>query len=350
MNPWLLAARPKTLPAAVVPVWVGSVLAWKLTGAWSPWLGVCTVLSAMAIQVATNFFNDALDFKKGADTERRLGPVRVTASGLMAPRQVVVMGFLALLFGCAMAVPLILARGWPILAIGIPSLYFAWGYTGGPVPLAYRGLGELFVLGFFGLVAVAGTVFVQTGAWFWGPSLLLGIQVGCLSTALIAINNLRDIEEDSRTGKRTLAVRFGVGWAKYEVGVLSLLPWVLWRDRVEWSWPVLAGHGGGGVSVRPHGGSRAGVPDSALSALQSISRSRGCALDPICSGVHAWISVTGLVIRHPKGERARIFPNRLPIIPCRSRCSTRHEPPCCTCTNRSIATATHCAPKPRQMR
>jgi 1,4-dihydroxy-2-naphthoate octaprenyltransferase len=225
MKPWLLAARPKTLPAAIVPVWVGSVLAWKLTGAWSPGLTICALLSAVCIQIATNFFNDALDFKKGADTEKRLGPARVTASGLVAPRTVVLMGALTLLAACALAVPLILARGWPVLAIGLPSLYFAWGYTGGPVPLAYRGLGELFVLVFFGLIAVAGTVFINTGQWFWTQSLLLGFQVGCLSTALIAINNLRDVGEDSQTGKRTLAVRFGVGWAKREVAWLCCLPW-----------------------------------------------------------------------------------------------------------------------------
>lgn len=225
-NAWLLAARPKTLPAAVVPVWVGSVLAWKLTGAWSPGLTVCALLSALAIQIATNLFNDALDFKKGADTAGRLGPVRVTAGGLIAPRTVVMAGVITLLAACLLAVPLIQARGWPILAIGVPSLYFAWGYTGGPVPLAYRGLGELFVLVFFGLIAVTGTVFVNTGQWYWPQSLLLGSQVGCLSTALIAINNLRDVAEDARTGKRTLAVRFGVGWAKREVMWLCYLPWL----------------------------------------------------------------------------------------------------------------------------
>ncbi len=223
---WLLAARLKTLPAAVVPVWVGSVLAWKLTGGWSPGLAACALGGAVAIQVATNFFNDALDFRKGADTAQRLGPVRVTASGLVAPRTVVLAGVVMLLVAVVLALPLLEARGWPILAIGVPSLYFAWGYTGGPVPLAYRGLGELFVLLFFGLVAVAGTVFVNTGEWFWGPSLVLGAQVGCFSTALIAINNLRDVAEDTRSGKRTLAVRFGVGWAKREVMWLCYLPWL----------------------------------------------------------------------------------------------------------------------------
>jgi len=243
---WLLAARPKTLPAAIVPVWVGSVLAWKLTGSWSPTLAICTLLSAVAIQVATNFFNDALDHRKGADTARRIGPTRVTASGWISPARVVSMGMVMLGVACALAVPLILARGWPIVAIGLPALYFAWGYTGGPVPLAYRGMGELFVLLFFGLVAVAGTVFVQTGEWHWWPSLVLGFQVGCLSTALIAINNLRDIHEDATTGKRTLAVRFGVGWAKREVMWLCYLPWLagalIW-NRMESAVAPLMGLG-----------------------------------------------------------------------------------------------------------
>ncbi len=248
MPPWLLAARPKTLAAAVVPVWAGSVLAWKLTGGWSPLLAMCALLSAIAIQVATNFFNDALDFRKGADTERRLGPVRITAGGLMAPRRVVWMGASALGVACVLAAPMVLARGWPILAIGLPSLYFAWGYTGGPLPLAYRGLGELFVLLFFGLVAVAGTVFVNTGDWFWRPSLLLGAQVGALSTALIAINNLRDVAEDTRSGKRTLAVRFGVRWAKAEILALCVAPWLL--GTVGWpalGWPALGWSALGGI-------------------------------------------------------------------------------------------------------
>lgn len=246
MKSWLLAARPKTLPAAIVPVWVGSVLAWKLAGVWSPWLALCALLSAVCLQIATNFFNDALDFQKGADTARRLGPTRVTASGLLSARAVTWMGGGVLLAASALAAPLILARGWPILAIGIPSLYFCWGYTGGPAPLAYRGLGELFVLLFFGLVAVAGTVFVNTGRWFWAESLLLGAQVGCFSTALIAVNNLRDVAEDAQTGKRTLAVRLGIGWAKAEIVLLCVVPWVLgvlaWA-RQGWLWAALHGAG-----------------------------------------------------------------------------------------------------------
>ncbi len=222
----LAASRPKTLPAALVPVWVGTALAWRLEGAFSLVLATCTLASAVLIQIGTNFFNDVIDFRKGADTSGRIGPVRVTASGLLAPRVVFLMGAVALVLAALAAWPLVLARGWPILAIGLPSLYFAFGYTGGPWPLAYRGLGEVFVILFFGLVAVAGTVFVQTGGWppqAW----LLGVQVGCLSTALIAINNLRDADGDRVAGKRTLAVRFGTEWARREVAVLLWLPLVV---------------------------------------------------------------------------------------------------------------------------
>ena len=204
----VLAARPKTLPAALVPVWVGCVLAWKLTGGWHPWLALGTLIGALSIQIATNFFNDAIDSAKGADTPRRLGPVRVTASGLLRPRAVMVMaaGFLALAIACGGG--LYQARGWPVAVIGVPSLLLAYGYTGGPFPLAYRGMGEIFVIAFFGLIAVTGTVFIQTGGWP-PAAVLLGLQTGLLSAVLISVNNARDREEDSTTGKRTLAVRFG---------------------------------------------------------------------------------------------------------------------------------------------
>lgn len=227
----VLAARPKTLPAAIVPVWAGCVLAWKLGGGFNAMLAFCTLLGAVAIQIATNFFNDAIDAKKGADTERRLGPVRVTASGMLSHRAVMNLaaGFLGIAFICG--VVLYQARGWPIALIGIPSLFLAYGYTGGPFPLAYRGMGEIFVILFFGLVAVAGTVFIQTGGWP-REALLLGAQTGLLSAVLISINNFRDREEDAATGKRTLAVRFGpkvaaaVIWLEIKLAAFGGLLWL----------------------------------------------------------------------------------------------------------------------------
>jgi 1,4-dihydroxy-2-naphthoate polyprenyltransferase len=228
---FVLASRPKTLPAAVVPVWLGCVLAHVLTGTWNPAIAAWTLGGALAIQIATNFFNDAIDFRKGADTEKRLGPQRVTASGLLSPKAV--MGIAALFLGIATVCGSVLYRhsGWPIIIIGIPSLFLAYGYTGGPFPLAYRGMGELFVLLFFGFVAVAGTVFIQTGLWL-PEAWLLGLQVGLLSCVLISINNFRDRKEDAVTGKRTLAVRFGPGaavalvWLEIKIAALSGLAWI----------------------------------------------------------------------------------------------------------------------------
>lgn len=232
-TPWLLAARPKTLGAAIAPVVVGSVLGWKLGGQFCVWLMLATLGSCICLQIATNLFNDAVDHLKGSDTKARLGPVRITASGMMPARTVlwVAVGFLA--FATVLSVPLIIYRGWPILAIGIPSLWFCYGYTGGPMPLAYRGLGELFVVLFFGLIAVMGSAYVQSGRWHF-EAIVAGIQVGMLSTVLIAINNLRDIEEDTRSGKRTLAVRFGRRFARVEITLLLAVPYLMqiwwWRD------------------------------------------------------------------------------------------------------------------------
>lgn len=227
----VLAARPKTLPAAIVPVWVGCVLAWKLSGTFDLPLALATLLGAIAIQIATNFFNDAIDARKGADTAHRLGPTRVTASGMMSPRSVmrIAAGFLCVALVCG--VFLYQARGWPIILIGIPSLFLAYGYTGGPFPLAYRGMGELFVILFFGLVAVTGTVFIQTGLWP-REALLLGAQTGLLSAVLISINNFRDREEDATTGKRTFAVRFGpkpaaaLIWLEIKLAAFGGLAWM----------------------------------------------------------------------------------------------------------------------------
>ncbi|MFD2158256.1 1,4-dihydroxy-2-naphthoate octaprenyltransferase [Rubritalea tangerina] len=214
----ILAARPKTLPAAIVPVWLGCVLAWKISGRFDLWLAICTLMGAIWIQIATNFFNDAIDNDKGADTEKRLGPVRATASGMLSRGQVYGAATLCLCIAAFFGWFLIEERGWVMLAIGIPSLYLCYGYTGGPIPLAYRGLGELFVILFFGVIAVMGTIFVQLGSWPM-EGILLGLQLGLLSSVLISINNLRDREEDAGNAKRTLAVKLGERWGKRVVAV-----------------------------------------------------------------------------------------------------------------------------------
>ena len=222
-----MAARPKTLPAALVPVWVGSALVsldQKGHYHFSERLFFYTLLSCLLIQIATNFFNDAIDFNKGADTNKRLGPRRVTASGLVSQRHVMMAGVLTVVLAVITSIPLLDARGWPIVLIGAVSLLLAYGYTGGPFPLAYLGLGELFVLIFFGLIAVGGSWFVQTGVAPGPEALLAGAQIGLFSSALIAINNLRDIDEDRISGKRTLAVRKGIGFAKMEIALFCLGP------------------------------------------------------------------------------------------------------------------------------
>ncbi len=232
-----MAVRSKTLPAAIVPVWLGCVLAFYLTGSFDLWLAFCTVMGAIWIQIGTNFFNDAIDSDKGADTENRLGPIRATAGGLLSRNVVYGSAIVCLMIAAVFGWVLFEARGGTIVAIGIPSLYLCYGYTGGLWPLAYRGLGELFVVLFFGFVAVMGTVFVQTGQWFWEAG-LLGFQVGFLSAVLISINNLRDREEDTGNDKRTMAVKFGEKIAKKVVLLEVFLPALLgsvWVWRGDWN-------------------------------------------------------------------------------------------------------------------
>jgi len=226
MKSFILAARPKTLPAAVVPVWVGCTLAYYLTGVWDLQLAIYTLMGAIWIQIATNFFNDAIDSEKGADTDARLGPVRATASGQLSSKTVYVAAFTCLLIASVFGYLLFAERGWPILAIGIPSLYLCYGYTGGPMPLAYRGLGELFVILFFGVVAVTGSVFVQTGTWE-GMGGLIGIAIGCLSAVLISINNLRDVDEDRSNQKNTLAVKWGRDNALLLLSLMGAVPYIV---------------------------------------------------------------------------------------------------------------------------
>jgi 1,4-dihydroxy-2-naphthoate octaprenyltransferase len=222
MRAWVLAARPKTLSAAIVPVLMGTALAAPRIS-WP--LFACTLLGAVLIQIATNFINDALDFKKGTDTAERLGPLRVTQAGLLHA-DAVMRGAAICLIGAALCgVPLILRAGWPLLLIGLISMLLAYAYTGGPFPLAYHGLGELFVILFFGVIAVGGTYYVQT-LHLTQNALLAGFAAGSLATVLIVINNLRDIESDRRGNKKTLAARFGESFARFEMLFFALAPFV----------------------------------------------------------------------------------------------------------------------------
>jgi 1,4-dihydroxy-2-naphthoate polyprenyltransferase len=205
---WVLAARPATLPAAVVPVLVGAAAALGEGARFRPFVFAMTLVCALLIQIGTNFANDYSDFLKGADTAARLGPVRVTASGLMTRDQV--RRGIIVAFGLAVMIGVYLAwiGGWPIIAIGILSVISGLAYTGGPFPTGYHGLGDLFVFVFFGIIAVTGTAFLQTGSWS-RLALLLSIPIGLLVTNILVVNNLRDLPTDVAAGKRTLATRIG---------------------------------------------------------------------------------------------------------------------------------------------
>lgn len=223
---WLLAARPKTLTAAFVPVLAGTALAQYETNQFSWPVMLFSMVSALLIQIATNFINDMIDHKKGADTSSRIGPTRMAQAGLISTKHLKLASVITLVLAFFMGVPLVLIGGWPIALIGILSLFMAYSYTGGPFPLAYLGLGDLFVVIFFGLIAVGGIYYLHTGTWAVG-ALLLGLQIGFLSTVLIAINNLRDIHQDVLAGKKTIPVRFGVAFAKCEIYFLLFLPFLL---------------------------------------------------------------------------------------------------------------------------
>jgi len=225
MNPWILAARPRTLGAAIVPVVTGCALAWA-AGGFDPLASALALICAILIQITTNYFNDAIDHAKGADTAERLGPVRATSAGLLSPRAMMTGGAVCLILATILAIPLVLHGGWPILALGIVSLVLAYAYTGGPLPLAYLGLGEIFVVLFFGLFAVAGTFFLNTLEWS-AAAALAGLQIGVHSSVLLAVNNLRDLETDRRADKKTLAARFGIVFARRETAALVLTPFVL---------------------------------------------------------------------------------------------------------------------------
>jgi 1,4-dihydroxy-2-naphthoate octaprenyltransferase len=237
---WLMAARPRTLPAAVAPVLVGTALA--ATEGHLHWLRfVAAMLGALFIQVGTNLSNDYSDARRGADTEDRLGPVRVTAGGLVPPRRVLVATYVAFGLAVLAGAYLVATAGWELLLVGAASILAGVLYTGGPRPYGYEGLGEVFVFLFFGVVAVSGSYFAQTKGMEW-EALVLSVPVGLLAAAILVVNNVRDLETDRRAGKRTLAVRLGRARARTLYGVMvyvafvaAQVPWVAGsRDLSPW--------------------------------------------------------------------------------------------------------------------
>lgn len=219
---WLLAIRPQTLTVSIGPVLVGISLAFQ-DGFFSWGYAAVTLGSALLIQIGTNLCNDYFDFLKGADTHERTGPVRVTQAGLIAPEQVRTAFIGAFTLAACLGLVLIWRGGWVIAGIGLLSIVSGIAYTAGPYALAYMGLGEVFVLIFFGPVAVVGTYYVQALRFSW-TGFWAGIALGLLACAILVVNNLRDLEQDKKAGKNTLAVRFGPNFTNFEYVFCLLAP------------------------------------------------------------------------------------------------------------------------------
>jgi 1,4-dihydroxy-2-naphthoate octaprenyltransferase len=222
---WLLAARPKTLAASAAPVMVGSALAW-LDGGFRLWPALAALAGALWIQVGTILANDAAVFARGADPDDRLGPPRADHAGLLPPRAVAMGAGLSFAAAAVCGAYLVAVAGAPILILGLVSIAAGVLYTSGPFPLAYRGLGDLFVIAFFGVAAVVGTYYVQVGG-VTPAGLGLGLAVGCLADALLMVNNLRDLATDAAAGKRTMAVRLGPSAARRSILALVALAFAL---------------------------------------------------------------------------------------------------------------------------
>jgi 1,4-dihydroxy-2-naphthoate octaprenyltransferase len=246
---WYLAARPKTLPAAVAPIVVGSAVAVREDGfVW--WIALLALVTALLLQIAANFANDAIDAKKGSDTADRTGPVRITAAGYVTFNQVMNATWITLALAMVTGIPLLVRGGWPFVLLGIACLVCAVAYTGGPFPISYLGLGEIFVFLFFGLIAVTGTAYLQIGE-LTALSLAASLPPGAMIVGILIINNYRDLKEDARVGKRTVAVRIGPRKTRIEYYAMLLItaisPLVFWA--VGWlnawalitvvSWPLL---------------------------------------------------------------------------------------------------------------
>ena len=238
---WILAARPKTLPAAAGPVIVGAALA-VADGAFA-WLPALAALAgALLLQILSNFANDYSDFFRGADTEERLGPTRVTASGLISPQELR-WGMVGVIAAAALiGLYLIWVGGWPILAVGVAAILAALAYTGGPFPFGYYGLGDFFVFIFFGLVAVCGTYYVQA-LTLTGHVILAAVPIGALVTNILVVNNLRDIDTDRAANKHTLAVILGRQGARLEYLALVVVAYVVpiwfWLSGQSSVWVLL---------------------------------------------------------------------------------------------------------------
>jgi len=226
-NIWLLGMRPRTLTMAAVPVAVGTALAWA-GGADPAWITfVATLACAVLIQIGTNLFNDANDGERGADGPDRIGPVRITGSGLAKPRQVRRVAIACFVAALVAGLYLVVVGGVPIFVIGLASLVAGYAYSSGRRPLSHGPFGEVYVIVFFGLVAVTGSYYLQSEQLPGGAIVLTGVAIGCYAAAVLLVNNLRDTEADLRAGRRTLAGRLGTPAAQRLYGFLMLVPFAM---------------------------------------------------------------------------------------------------------------------------
>ncbi|MCG8342706.1 MAG: 1,4-dihydroxy-2-naphthoate polyprenyltransferase [Chlorobiales bacterium] len=284
---WMMAIRPKTLPAGAVPVVVGTAFA-AADGKFLPAAAIIALLCALGIQVATNFINEIYDFRKGADTAERLGPTRTVATGLISEKNMVAVSVILLLAVFLLGLYLVYLAGWPILLIGLLSMFFAWAYTGGPYPIAYSGLGDFFVFVFFGLVAVGGTYYVQAGGVSF-PVLTAAVAPGIFSVNILLVNNIRDIDTDRKVGKMTLPARIGGGNARWLYLGLTVVAYFVpvWVWMTGYSiWCMLAW-----LSI-----------PLAIGQVRALFRSEGRALNEVLAGtgkvmtLHGALFAIGLLV------------------------------------------------------
>ncbi|ADD07107.1 1,4-dihydroxy-2-naphthoate octaprenyltransferase [Natrialba magadii ATCC 43099] len=299
---WLLAARPQTLPAAAAPIIVAVGLAIH-DGVFAPGPALMAFVGAALIQIGTNFANDYYDAIKGADTDDREGFTRVTQAGIIPPEQVKLATAVTFALAILSGTYLVYIGGLPILVIGLVSVFCGWAYTGGPYPLGYHGLGDLFVFVFFGIVAVVGTYYVQAaaavesfittvpaGTITWG-AFLASLPIAALSTAIIIVNNVRDLETDAETGKRTLAVRLGYRGSRIEYTAMLALAYLV----PVWLW---LGEGFAVSVLLP----LATIPYAVITARTIWTRTDGEALNPALEAtgkllaLYAALFAAGMVI------------------------------------------------------
>ncbi|MEI6757290.1 MAG: 1,4-dihydroxy-2-naphthoate polyprenyltransferase [Chlorobium sp.] len=276
----MLAIRPKTLPAGAVPVILGSALA-AADGKFRILPALVALICALGIQVATNFINEIYDFRKGADTAERLGPTRTVAAGIISEKTMIRVSVALVCAVFLLGLYLVYLAGWPILLVGLLSLLFAWGYTGGPYPIAYSGLGDIFVFIFFGLVAVGGTYYVQAHDLFF-PVLVAAVAPGAFSVNILLVNNIRDIDTDLKVGKMTLPARIGAAHARQLYVILtvlaSLVPVLLFLNGYS-PWAML---------------SLLSVPLS-VGMTKKLYRSEGRELNDVLAGTGKLMTLHGLL-------------------------------------------------------